>query len=86
MSLFLSDAAVKHYLEKEVPQLIAYFVGASFLDRLDDLVAFFNKIGLQRLGSLLLVPGTSLRAAKTRHERNEIGNRPVNTIGIAHGP
>jgi hypothetical protein len=59
---------MKHDLEQQVTQFIAEALNIIALDRIEDLVRFFNRVRRDRLEALLQVPGAAMvRVPELRH-------------------
>ena len=53
------------------------------IDRLQDFIGFFEKIGLQRFMGLLPVPRASIGSTEGRHKFDEFGKSIRHWIGVA---
>jgi hypothetical protein len=62
-------------LEDEVADLSAKIVVIAAIDGVEDLVRFFEHELPERLERLLVIPGTSTRAAQPRHDVDELLER-----------
>ncbi len=59
-------------LEDEVADLSAKIVVIAAIDRVENLVRFFEHELPERLERLLVIPGTSTRSAQPRHDVDEL--------------
>jgi hypothetical protein len=68
------DLAVIDDLEEQIAQLAGQVGEIGALDRVGDLIGFFNRVGNNACVGLLDVPGAAiLRIAQARHEVEQVG-------------
>jgi len=68
-ALFLMcDLRVEENLEEKVAEFFGEFGVIGRVERIEDLVSLFNKIGAERGMGLLAVPGAAFRGAEARHD------------------
>jgi len=66
--LFMCDLRVEENLEEKVAELLGELGVIGRVERVEDLVSFFNKIRAEGGVGLLAVPGAAFRGAETRHD------------------
>src|SRR5436309_15776931 len=66
-----ADPREKDDLKEQIAELLAQRSGLAGIDRLNDVVGFFQQISAQVARRLLAVPRAAVRAAQTVHQRNQ---------------
>jgi hypothetical protein len=64
---------MKYDLEQEVPELFLDLAGSPFIERVHNLITFFNKEGLERASGLFAVPWAPVGTAEFGHKLNKGG-------------
>ena len=65
---------VKEHLQQEVAEFIAQLRPGAPLNGVEDLVGFFQRMPLDRVEGLLLIPGAAVRPAQTGHDGSGLCN------------
>jgi hypothetical protein len=73
--LFRPNLRMKDDLQEHVAQLFTQPHDIRMVDRLQHFIGFLHQIGLQRLMSLLPIPGTPIRRPQPRHQLHQIVKR-----------
>ncbi len=66
--LLLRHLGVEEHLQKQVAEFACEFRPVAIVDRLEDFVGFFERVGLDGIESLFAVPGTAARGAEALHD------------------
>ena len=70
-------------LQEEIAELVTERIGVAALDRLDDLVGFFDHVRPQALGTLLTVPRAPAGAPQPRHDLHE-ADEGIDRRAVSH--
>ena len=70
---FGAELRVKDALEEDITELAGQIVELTAVDRLEQLVGFFEQKRAQRLVCLLAIPGAAMPRAQGRHDPDEAG-------------
>jgi len=69
--LFLGDLAIKHGLQQVIAQLLGQMPVIPLVDRVQQLIRLFERVGLYRIERLLAIPGAAVRRPQAGHNIKE---------------
>src|SRR5262245_10848284 len=65
------ELGMKDHVQQQVAKFLRQAIKVAVIDRVEDLIDFFDQHRLERIEILLLVPWTAVRAAQSRHNLDE---------------
>ena len=75
-TLLLRHLGVEQYLQQQVAEFAGQFIPITIVDRFQNFVGLFERVGLDGVEGLFPVPWASAGCAQPRHDRN----RPLETF------